>query len=356
MQGEPAGSLLPELGRAIAAAIVNNRSAVGTCLASVRKLWAMRALACLALISCVIPAFAQDHVRFIVTGDDRWNTNNPRPGLDENGVNVTGLGRLVKAIIAEKPDALLLNGDLVGGGRTNDEEASQFQTFFKVMQPAYDAGIKVLTVRGNHEMHAPDANAVWRKAMSGPYANPDNGPDTEKDLTYAYPMKNCLFIALDEFATDDPVINQTWLDGVLKAPHPPHIFAFAHKMAFFSGNHVDGMPTVPEARDTFINSLIHAGAKMVFFGHDHLYDDLIATAPDGSSIRQIVCGTAGAPFVKGKKLNETDGSWKLTRVAHVEQKLGYCVVDVDGNHVKFTFKAETSPGVFESADSFEYSL
>jgi K+-transporting ATPase ATPase A chain len=42
----------------------------------------------------------EDHVRFVVTGDDRWNTKSPRAGLDENGVNVTGLGRIVMAILA----------------------------------------------------------------------------------------------------------------------------------------------------------------------------------------------------------------------------------------------------------------
>src|ERR1035438_1489884 len=116
----------------------------------------MRLFAALAFVLCAIPSFAQDHVRFIVTGDDRWNTNSPRAGLDENGVNVAGLTRLLAAILKEKPDAMLLNGDLVGGGETEEEEASQFQTFLKVMQPAYDAGIKVLTVRGNHEMHCPN--------------------------------------------------------------------------------------------------------------------------------------------------------------------------------------------------------
>ncbi len=127
-------------------------------------------------------------------------------------------------------------------------------------------------------------------------------------------------------------------------------------MAFFSGNHTDGMNTVPEARDAFMKSLIGAGAKMVFFGHDHLYDDAIAKLPDGKEIRQIVCGTAGAPFVNGKPLTDSDGDWKITRAGHVEHKLGYCVVDVDGNHGKFVFKAESNPGVFEVADSFEYSL
>ena len=42
----------------------------------------------------------QKPIRFIVTGDDRWQTQAPRPGQDENGVNVGALKRLNAAIIA----------------------------------------------------------------------------------------------------------------------------------------------------------------------------------------------------------------------------------------------------------------
>src|SRR5579862_605670 len=244
------------------------------------RLSAMRRLLVLVFAATAVSGFAQDHVRFIVTGDDRWNTGHPRDGEDENGVNVTALTRLMKATMAEKPDAMLLTGDLIGGAKTDEEETAQFDTWIKVMQPVYDSGIKVLTAIGNHEMHAPHAGDVWRKAMSGNRANPDDGPDAEKGLTYTYVLKNCLFISLDQFTEKSPTINQAWLDGVLKSPHPPHIFAFAHKMAFFSGNHDDGMPTIPDARDAFIKSLVNAGARTVFFGHDHLYDHCSARLAD----------------------------------------------------------------------------
>lgn len=319
----------------------------------------MRWIPALFVVALATSAVAADHVRFVVTGDDRWNSGHPRPGLDENGVNVGGFGRVVKAIIAEKPDALLLSGDLVGGAKTDEEEASQLQTFLKVMQPVYDAKITVLAGRGNHEMHCPHADEIWRKAFSGPYSNPATGPDDETDLTYAYPMKNCLFIALDEFEGPELGINQKWLDGVLKAPHPPHIFAFAHKMAFYSGHHTDGLPTVPAARDALIKSLVNAGSRVIFFGHDHLYDHLAAKLPgwpDGKAMHQVVVGTAGAPFVKGKTMTDPDEDWNITHIARVEQKLGYVVVDVNGNHVKLVFKAESSPGVFEAADTLEYDL
>jgi hypothetical protein len=319
----------------------------------------MRALLCLLAAAIGTMAVAQDHVRFIVTGDDRWNTGSPRPGQDQNGVNVTDLTRLNNAIIAEKPDVLLFSGDLVGGGETDAQESSQFDTWIQTMKPVYAAGIKVLTVRGNHEMHCPNPADVWRKAMSGPRQNPDNGPDNEKDMTFTYALKNCLFIGLDEFQTANLGVNQEWLDKVLNAPHPPHIFAFAHKMAFFSGNHTDGLETVPAVRDALIKSLAAAGARTVFFGHDHLYDHTSAKLDgwtDDQAIHQIVIGTAGAPFVNGKKQPATDGVWTLNHIAHVEHQLGYAVVDVDGPKVTIVYKSESSPGNFQAADTFSYTV
>lgn len=307
---------------------------------------------------CLSSVFAEDHVRFVVTGDDRSSGNPGRPGLDENGVNVTAMARIVKAILAEKPDALLFNGDLVAGAKTDEAESSQFQTWFKVMDPIYDAGIKVLTARGNHEMGCEHPNDVWKKVMSGKYANPLGGPTGEEGMTYALTLKNCLFLSIDQFGPSGITGNQEWLDGILKGKHAPHVFAFGHKMAFFSGSHTDGMWTATDKRDRFITSLVDAGARTVFFGHDHMYDHLTAKLPswsDEKAIHQFVIGTAGAPFYKSKPA-PADGDWQIKHVGHVENAYGYAVVDVEGAKVTVVFKAEKEPGVFETVDTFTYTL
>ncbi|HEY3781246.1 MAG TPA: metallophosphoesterase [Fimbriimonadaceae bacterium] len=313
----------------------------------------------LAILAVCTQAFAQDHFRFVVTGDDRWNTNNPRQGMDDNGVNVAAMDRLATAIVAEKPAILLFNGDCVGGGETDDEETSQFKTFMISMEPIYLAGIKVLAIRGNHEMHCPNPTAVWQAAFAGDHANPGGGPSGEEDLTYSFTYGNTLFLGLDEFQTSKPTINQDWLDQTLAGTKATHIFAFAHKMAFKSGNHVDGMNTVPEARDKFLTSLSNAGGRMVFFGHDHLYDHETALKtgwPANKAIHQVVVGTGGAPFVHGKNQEATDGNWALTHLGHVEGKIGYVVVDIAGPKVTVTYKAESAPNKFETADSFSYTV
>lgn len=304
------------------------------------------------LLAIAALASAQDRVRFIVTGDGRWDTRTPRPG-DENGVNVAALGRLVKAVLVEKPDALLFNGDLVAGASTDEAQLSQLRTWQKVMDPVYDAGIKVLACRGNHEMRAPGSTDVWKKAMSGKYANP-GGND---GMTFAYTLKNVTFIALDQFGKDRPAIDQKWLDGVLAKPHGEHVFAFAHEPAFFSGAHDDGMFNVPDKRDAFMKSLYNAGGRSMFFGHDHLYDHAAVKLPTWKhEMHQFVVGTAGAPFYAGKALTTSDHQWAVRRVAHVENKIGYCVVDVVGKKATVTFKAESSPGVFKTEDTVSWTL
>ena len=306
----------------------------------------MRRFLALFLLAFAALAGAEDHVRFIVTGDGRGS---------DNGVNAAALGRLVKAIVAEKPDALLYSGDLVAGASTDKEELSQFKTWQKAMGPIYDAGIKVLACRGNHEMRAPHSTEDWKSAMSGRYASPGEGPAGEEGMTYAYTVKNVTFIALDQFGTNSPGVDQKWLDALLAKEHALHVFAFAHKMAFFSGAHTDGLFTTPDKRDALMKSLHSAGCRAVFFGHDHLYDHAAVSLPGWKDeMHQFVVGTAGAPFYKSKQLTTTDRDWKISRIKHVEERIGYCVVDVVGEKVTVVFKAETSIGVFEPVDSVSW--
>ena len=311
--------------------------------------------AALSLITFIACASA-DPWKFIVTGDDRSGSNRPE---DHNGVNTLILGELAKAFLTENPKVVLFSGDLINGPKSDAEMESQLATWLKVMQPVYDAGIKVYNIRGNHEMHVPHPEAVWQKMFVGPYAMPMNGPKGEEGMTFSVSYENTLFIGLDEFQSENIHINQTWLDSVLKNKQETHVFAFSHKMAFRSGHHDDGLETNPAARDTLIKSLINAGARAVFFGHDHLYDHRVLTAPGDApekAIHQFVIGTAGAPLVHGTNDPGNNGDWKVQKVSHIEDKYGYAVVEVDGSKVTITFKARTAPGVYEPADTFTYTV
>ena len=316
----------------------------------------LKTLAASALLASLLAVGQAETWRFIVTGDGRSGSNRPE---DHNGVNTVIMSELAKAMVNEKPKLVLFSGDLIAGPKTDAEMESQLETWPGVMKPVYDAGIKVYNIRGNHEMHVPHPEAVWRKMFVGPYEMPLNGPKGEEGMSFTVNYQNALFIGIDEFQGETAHVNQTWIDEVLKNNKATHIFAFSHKMAFRSGHHDDGLETEPAARDTFVKSLIAAGSKVVFFGHDHLYDHRILT-PAGASadkaIHQFVIGTAGAPLVKGNEDPGNNTNWKVEKVSHIEGKYGYAVVDVDGPNVAITFKTRTSPGVFETADTYKYSV
>ena len=295
-----------------------------------------------------------DSWKFIVTGDGRSGKNRPE---DKNGVNALIMGELAKAFVTEKPDLLLFSGDLIAGPKTDEEMESQLSTWLEIMKPVYDAGIEVYNIRGNHEMHVPNPEAVWRKMFVGKYALPSNGPKGEEGMSFTVSHHNALFIGLDEFQSKKLSINQAWIDGVLKNKTEQHVFIFSHKMAFRSGNHDDGLEIDAASRDTLIKSLLSAGSHIAFFGHDHLYDHQVAIAPGGSAknaFHQFVIGTAGAPLVHGTDDPGNNSDWKIEKISHIEDKYGYAVVEIDGAKVTITFKARKSPGVYETADTFSF--
>ncbi len=291
-----------------------------------------------------------------MTGDGRSGSHRPE---DHNGVNTVIMTELAQAIVAEKPKLLLFSGDLIAGPKTDDEMESQLHTWLDVMKPVYDAGIQVYNIRGNHEMHVPDPEAVWRKVFVGKYAMPNNGPKGEEGMSFTVSYKNVLIVGLDEFMTKDIHINQAWLNDVLKNKKEQHLFVFSHKMAFRSGNHDDGLEVNLPARDALIKSLIAAGGCTAFFGHDHLYDHKAFTAPGDSpdkTLHQFVIGTAGAPLVHGTDDPGNNGDWKVEKISHIEDHYGYAVVEIDGPKVTITFKSRQSPGVFAAADTFTYTV
>ncbi len=295
---------------------------------------------------------------FVVAGDGRADPKAKRPE-DKNGVNTLITGEIAKAVVQEKAKFLMWTGDLVYGyTKTGDEFETQLTTWRNLMKPVYDKKIPVLACRGNHESGAKDSEKVWSKVFSGKYAMPGNGPSTEKNLSYFYGKGDVLAIGLDQYTFGKEEINQPWLDEVL-AQHPkPFIFAMGHEPAFMDGSHKDTMDADPIKRDAFWGSLISAGARVFFCGHDHLYDHMMVTKmgdSPGPEVHQIVAGTAGAPFYKQGDYAGNNAGWSLKRVKHIDNTYGYIVVTIEGMKATITFKGRTAAGKYEAMDSFSYT-
>ena len=297
--------------------------------------------------------------RFIVAGDGRADTRTHRQD-DKNGVNVTITTEIRDAVLTEKAKFLMWTGDLVSG-YSKDPEAfkSQLLTWRDIMEPLYAKHIKVLPCRGNHDSSSTDAWAMWDKVFTGKYALPSNGPANEKNLTFYITQGPVLAIGLDQYQQKGESVNQAWLDDVLAKHKKPFVFAMGHEPAFMDGAHKDTMDVSPDKRDAFWNSLIAAGGRTFFCGHDHLYDHMVVTKAEGNpgpEMHQFVAGTAGAPFYKQGDYAGNNTGWKLQRVKHFDNTYGYILVEIDGKTATISFKGRTSPGHYEVMDSFTYAV
>ncbi len=310
-----------------------------------------------ALALLTLPSAFAEKWSFVVSGDGRSDTKHARPE-DKNGVNVVITGEIAQATMNEKARFLVWTGDLVGGSKGQEDFEKELLTWRGVMQPLYTAGIGVYPVRGNHETHCPQGVAVWNKVFSGMYALPQNGPSSEKNLTFYVESGPVLLVGLDEYSTPKPAINQSWLDETLAAHKKPFIFSAGHEAAFMDGHHTDVLDADPPKRDAFWNSLIKAGARTFFAGHDHLYDHMLITregSNPGPELHQFVAGTAGAPFYAPGPYAGVNTGWNISRVKAIGQTYGYLLVEVDDTEVTITFKGRTAPGVYVPMDSFRYS-
>jgi len=327
---------------------------------------ALRALAFLAVVLMGFSATGRsENLRIVVAGDDRSDNHH-------NGFNKVIAQEIRDAVLKEKAQMLLWTGDLVnalkGDSTTFERELIAWRD---AMQPLYNQGVIVLPVRGNHEfvgydpddssgaeIKIPHAEDIWNNVFSGRYALPTNGPDGEKNLSFYCVRDSVLMIGLDQYKNRHSV-SQPWLDQVLKDNKRPFIFVYGHEPAFMAGNHKDEdtLAAKRSKRNAMWESLIGAGARVYFCGHDHFYDHMKvvrANGDPGSEMHQFTAGTAGAPFYKSGPYSTVDQEWTRSQVAHINEKPGYILVEIEGNKATITFKGQTGAGVYDAMDSYSY--
>jgi hypothetical protein len=294
---------------------------------------------------------------FVVAGDGRSAT--PARPVDRGGLNAVITTEIAQAVIRENAEFLAWTGDLVYGySPIPGFYERQLLTWRGIMQPLYDRHIKVLPCRGNHDASSVGATKVWKKVFSGGYSLPENGPTDERDLSWFFVHKGVLFIGLDQYEEEKETINQSWLNSILKNPQP-FVFSMGHEPAFMDGNHVDTMDAHPEARDAFWESLISAGSRAFFCGHDHIYDHMkvVRSGPNpGPEMHQFVAGTSGAPFYGTGEYAGKNSYWQIERVKDIANTYGYMLVTIDGRTCTIEFKGRVSPGVYRTMDSWSYTV
>lgn len=337
-----------------------------------------RHLNLIAAFLLTLPLLGQaEPLRILVAGDGRAEYPWQRCQRDEdvNGINVKITTEIAQAVLDEKAQIMLWTGDMANINERDPDKRKalkkKLMAWRDIMQRLYDKNIAVLAVRGNHEVEwhqekdwtpikIPGAREVWNEVFSGRYALPDNGPQSEKYLSFFYPKGPVLCIGLDEYERPEKTphyVDQQWLDKVLNDEKRPFIFAYSHEPAFMAGRHAkqETLAVVPEKRDRMWKSLYKAGARAYFCGHDHFYDHMeVQSDMTPKGMHQFLAGTAGAPFYDAGGYAEELG-WNLTRIKHQDRLWGYILIVVDEGRATITFKGRSLPGKYEEMDSWSYT-
>jgi len=291
-------------------------------------------------------------------------------------INDKVLQAIAQDIAREKPDLVIVAGDLVNGWFRNwgTDYDTQYTNWKNAMKPVYQAGIRVYPVRGNHDSGPerlvlpplpahlePPADTITRlkEAFQKHFSKssiPNNGPPGEEGLTYSFAHKNALFVGLDQYAGGQHKINQSWLDRQLAGNFKPHIFVYGHEPAFET-NHRDNLSFYPKDRDNFWNVLGSAGAKIYFCGHDHFYNRALIHDDAGNPIRQIILGTGGGVLRKWSGVYR-EGK-RMQGEYHNGNHHGYVLVTVEGVKVTVAWKAlimQETTASWQALDIFEYYI
>jgi predicted phosphodiesterase len=289
---------------------------------------------------------AQQATRFMVVSDMHFYS--PAPDF-----KATLLYEFAKAAMSEKVDFLFFTGDLViSGFTTSAEQDSALKDWRFLLDTLSVHNIRVFACRGNNDY----SREAWDALFSGNYAFPQNGPEDERNITYAFEYDNLLFIALDQYV-EAHRINQVWLDEQLAKNTRPYVFVAAHEPAF-KLLHSNCMGAYPDERNIFWESLIKVGVKIFFCGHDHFYDHAVIDDGDGNplnDVHQIIVGTGGY-LHNDANYDGDNGQWTPVRLFH-EEANGYALVDIQDLKVRLTWKHRVAQNVFEEGgDAYEYAI
>ena len=296
------------------------------------------------------------------------------------------MSEFVTEILNQGADFVLFPGDLVSGyasiGPAGFE--AQLRAWVEIMNPVYNAGIGVYASRGNHEImdvsgysirpnidpednHATRWLNVFGNDLYPEQKLPDNGPVSEKYMTYAVTHKNAFIVSLDQYAginhDDVHMINQEWLDAQLAANTMPHIFIAGHEPAFMA-QHTDCLDNWPAKRDAFWASIRNAGGRTYLTGHDHFYDHALIDDGDGNpnnDIHQYIIGTTGAPLYIWSPPYSGDNSYYTVEQLYHTENYGYVLVEVDNLNVTLTWIHRHTndlsiPGIYQPDDVWSYDV
>lgn len=334
---------------------------------------------CLCMLCCLLPAIAATSgstasIKLCILSDLHYLAAADQAAADGNewrlyGESAPATEEAIEAVIRQRPDVLLLTGDLTSGaGRASAEELAQ------KLQKVEQAGIRVFVINGESDMSGGLSPAEFRDifhaygydgADSAVYYQPQPSEEAvQGSLSYAVtPKPGIRLLMIDSEAHAQGVEGGAISDGLMKWVLQQADRARQNGETLIAGIHRPLLAHQSGARSNSFNGTIHnsseiarqfanAGLSYFFTGHMHETDVAQYTSPEGNWLLDMETGslvTYGAPIrtatVEGGQITLQSESvkeitWQGQRIdyqEHLRQSLfsetafaGYAMRFLDG--------------------------
>ncbi len=328
----------------------------GKRLAAIWVLWLVAAM-----LAAALPTGSGhcETLRFVFMADSRGESL-------EDLINTTALKDINDQILAlsPRPAFVVFGGDQAYRGHSRG--AYNFKKFKDALKPLTDAGIRLYTVMGNHELYREGTPGFvlgnqqeFQKEFTD---NPVNGPPGYERLAYSFEspggdaffaMLDCYYLTQD---VPDPDLHgsvdntqRTWLVNQLKKTKATHKFLFMHPPYY----EIFGAQSQQNITHTQLWTILDNNRFDIYFcGHTHLYsrktiDSSIAPNPPlhtpiqwKNKVVQLLNGTCGVHVSSGTPVVDRS-AWHVFNDADTYY---FSVVDINGSNVKVTsYGGKASP-------------
>ena len=221
--------------------------------------------------------------------------------------SVPVFNKLCSQIIADKPDLLLIAGDM-----TKDAEKASHEYVIKKLTEIETAGIPVLVIPGNHDRGwqkdgkvyqnntAEDVKLVYDKHIPGYYKDFGYGEGSEMHgttLTYAtevWPGLTLIGIDSGQTATvDEDAVTWACTKAQEAKDKGQQVIAMMHHalLPHIYGQELIHVNSVVSNNEEIRDQLMAAGVKVMLTGHYHISDITRYTSPQGQEIYDVCTGS-----------------------------------------------------------------